>query len=53
MENWATIPDYLEDLVAVMGENGVAELRAEAEREMPGFLSASTALYENFMEAAR
>ena len=53
VENWAAIPDYLEDLVAVMGENGVAGLRAEAEREMPGFLSASETLYRNFMEAAR
>ena len=53
VENWATIPDYLEDLVDALGDNGVAELRASAEREMTGFLSASEALYRNFMEAAR
>ena len=53
VENWAEIPDYLEDLIAEMGDDGVAELRAMAEREMPGFLRASETLYRNFMEAAR
>ena len=53
VENWAEIPDYLEDLIAEMGDDGVAELRAMAEREMPGFLRASELLYRNFMEAAR
>ncbi len=53
VENWATIPDYLEDLIDALGDNGVAELRASAEREMPGFLSASESLYTNFMEAVR
>ena len=53
VENWATIPDYLEDLIDALGDNGVAELRASAEQEMPGFLSASESLYTNFMEAVR
>ena len=53
VENWAAIPDYLEDLIDALGGNGVAELRASAEQEMPGFLSASETLYTNFMEAVR
>ena len=53
VENWAEIPDYLEDLIAEMGDDGVAELRARAEQEMSGFLRASETLYRNFMEAVR
>ena len=53
VENWAQIPDYLEDLIAEMGDDGVAELRARAEQEMSGFLRASETLYRNFMEAVR
>ena len=43
----------VEDLIAEMGDNGVAELRAKAQQEMLGFLRASELLYRNFMEAAR
>ncbi len=53
VDNWSKIPDYLEDLIDALGDNGVAELRASAEREMPGFVNASATLYRNFMEAAR
>lgn len=48
VDNWAAIPAYYDALIAVMGEQGLDNLRRQANRAMPEFLGSAEKLYSNF-----
>lgn len=53
VENWATIPAYRSALEQVMGPDGLERFRADAAAAMPGFLSASERICNNFLTLTR
>ena len=53
VDNWAAIPAYLEALVQTLGNDGVTQLRHQAEEAMPAFSAASKQLFNNFMDTIK
>lgn len=53
VDNWAAIPAYHEALLQSLGEDGVSQLRRQAEEAMPDFSSASKQLFDNFLKAIK
>ena len=53
VENWGAIPEYKKALEDTMGPNGLAEMKADTEKEIDNFLESAERLYNNFMHAIR
>lgn len=52
VDNWAAIPAYRSALDDTLGTGGLERMRAEAGRNMDGFVSNAERLYRNFMRRA-
>ena len=52
VDSWAKIPEYAQALEKALGANGVAVMKAEADRQMKAFNNMAERLYINWLQAA-
>ena len=50
---WGAVPAYREALAATLGPDALSAMAADAELEMPGFLTSAERLYANFSRMVR
>jgi len=50
---WGAVPAYREALAGTLGADALSAMAADAEMEMPGFLSSAERLYANFSRMVR
>ncbi len=53
IDNWGAVPAYRDALHATLGADGLATMKQAAAANMPHFLAAAEAIYQNFMRIAR
>ncbi len=49
--NWGEVPAYRDALISTLGEEALANMQVEADKEISGFLQCAGTLYRNFMKA--
>lgn len=51
VDNWGKVPAYRDALMNTLGEQGLNNLNAEADKNMASFLSCAESIYRNFMKS--